>query len=353
MSTIAARADAFAQPDFSAKIEDFKTLPIEAFMAKYNESPAFIVTLPKQKAIKRVIKSAMAHLAGRILIKSANTRDDSSYAIDTKTGIVFGMSELKPGGLTNAFSLSADGKTSPLGSAFIRKDLDRSAAPVIGIIGEDTYRSMKARSQVVRQDTHIIPPGPHTSHAGIYLGARSAEYLADIGRKEMTIAATDRYIPILKSYLRNKQKTQFEGQNFIMPKIIPCDGSTEGYLNRYKDIDVILDVVDSGTSVINAQVTHVQLLRVSSAKIVVRKDLSLNFADRMSAIGEFIRLMSEAAEIQYQHVHRLTQDNIPYPDRVMETDALFNILGLDWDKAEKKVVAGQGQPFYDVPELAV
>ena len=345
------------QVQLAAKIADFQRLSPADFFEKYtDDGPAFIIALPKQKAIKRVLSPVLDGLAGQIITKRINGRDSDTYAIDTETGVVFGLAEMKPGGLVNAFTMNADGdKNGPLGNAYINSDIDKAPAPVIGLIGQDTFTGLKHDHREDLANVHVMQ-SLNTSHAGLYLGSRQKEALEDIGSKEMTIAVTDRYESILHEYLEEKRKGSKDPDSFIMPDLVPCDGGTEDYIKRYGHIDVFCDIIDSGASTLQSGITHAQLISRSRAEVVYRSDMRENFPDRMDAADRFLQIFGHSANEYYAktHPHLFSEESgySPSPDQIMTTEEFLNVMELDIEKAEKHRAKKDNEAHYGAESVA-
>lgn len=343
-------SNADSQKALKKKIEDFQSLSPEAFFEEHtNESPSFLLALPKQKAIKRVMQDVMKRLDGKILIKRANKRAGSSYAMDVETGVVFGVTELKPGGLVNAFGMKAS-EDAELGTSFVNKEIDEAPAPVIGIVGQDTLLGMRAeRPAVMGNVTKMMQL--NTSHSGLYLGAQDRQHLEALGQTEMTIAVTDRYEPILRNYLEDKKKHSKSPETFVMPELVACDGGTEDYMNRYDGIDVICDIVDSGTSVLEAGVEHIQLLSRSKA-MVVRHESLQHFPESEKAAKHTLKLFQNAATAHFRATHDHKDKDLPKPDEILTIDEFFEVMDLHKEEATEKLRKGDNKPFYGVSEIA-
>lgn len=336
------------------KIQDFRQLQPADFFAKYDDHMAFILAVPKQKAIKRVMSGVFEKLEGHVMIKPTNKRDSSSYAIDTNTGMVFGVTEIKPGGLRNAFTLSAN-ENSPKGTRYVKKEIDKAPAPVIGIIGEDTYAGLKAE-YTKALETVTIFKALNTSHSGLYLGARNADAIEKIGHVPVKIAATDRYIPLLEKHIEEMSKQPNAPQPFIAPEFISCDGGTEDYLDTYGDIDVICDIFDSGSSVLNAGVTHAKLLKLSKAVVVYNSDICTEFNTHHRDITTFVKLLDQKTNEHFKetHPHLLNKEQAYQlaPHKIITAEELFHIMESDIDSVAERLAKNDNQPFYDVVQLA-
>ena len=342
------------QTDLENRVSEFKALSPEAFFEQHETSPAFILAAPKQKAISRVLRGALENLEGRILVKRANKRDAATYAIDTETGTVFGFTEMKPGGLANAFSMRAT-LDSPKASRFVKSDIDAQPAPVIGIIGEDTYQGLKTHEAEKMRNVGVIKK-LNTSHSGLYLGARNEEHLQKIGQEEMTIAVTDRYEPILRDHLEGMKKQSDTPHNFIMPELVSCDGGTEDYLDSYGDIDVICDIVDGGGSMLNAKISHAQLLKRSGAVVVRHANLTRSFPEQADEVDAFLDLLEKATNEHFQTTHpHLFEEGAshdPSQYEIMTTEQFFKVMELDIGKARRSLSKNEDKPFYDLGVLA-
>ncbi len=347
-------ADDDAQQLIAAKVQDFKDLSPEDFFEKHGDELAFVLAATKQKAASRVLGKALANLEGQIFVKKTNSRHGKTYAIDAETGVIFGFREMKPGDMAQAFGLGASA-TSPKGSSYIDRRNNGAEGPIIGVIGEDTFRGMVAEHQDIMRNVHQRQ-SLNTSHAGIYLGARSEEALRKIGAEPMTIAVTHRYKPLLDKHLEELRAQSANPYHFQYPDIITCEGGTEDMLDCY-DFDVVCDLVDGGSSVLNAEMTHFKLLKRSGAIVAMRSDAYLNYADRMPAISDFLRKFSEATDEHFResHPHLFNEEYgyDPKPDEILTLDDLFAVMEINRGKAEGKLEKKADQPFYGVPALAV
>ena len=337
-------------------VSDFTALPIEEFFTQHPEhEPSFVLAAPKQKAIKRVLSEVLSTLEGRIIIKRSNKRDSSTYAMDTKTGVVFGFAELKPGDLANTFGRGAE-RGAPKGTRYIRDRIDASPMPVIGVIGEDTFDFLKAHRNDQMKNTSIIKR-LNTSHAGIYLGARSKYSFEKIGHVNMGIAVTERYTPILRNHIEQLRQ-QFNDQNqFIMPEILECEGGTEDNLDAYGDIDMICDVCDSGGSVLNAKVSHARLLKRSGGVIVTNEALRGIYRSQMKDADNFIKLLSKTTDRHFKakRPELFSEDKkvMPSENEVLSLGTFLKVMELEYSEVKKNLDKKENKPFYGLDKLAV
>ncbi len=335
------------------KVQDFRDLSPEDFFEKHGDELAFVLAATKQKAASRVLRQALANMEGQVLVKRTNSRHGKTYAIDVETGTVFGFREMKPGDMAQAFGLSGK-KGAPKGTSYIDRRNNSEVAPLVAVVGEDTFRGMEAEHEGIMRNVYQ-KQSLNTSHAGIYLGARSEEALQQIGSKPMTIAVTHRYKPILENHLKELREASANPHWFQYPDIITCEGGTEDMLDCY-DIDVVCDLVDGGSSVLNAEMSHFKVLKRSGAIVAMRNDAHREFEDRMPAINSFLEKFSQATDERFRetHPHLFNADYgyDPEPEEILTLEELFQVMEISQSDAQDKLEKKADKPFYDVPTLA-